>query len=244
MQFAWVAWDMQLLIDRGLQEDYRPGGLWDDGYEFAKAGEWAFMPRAAESDNVVTSLALQRHLHGLGFGSVDALARYHFASPFDRLLRELKLETLPREEVQEIVLELVHALLHRGWLVHADPKELWPQQLLKGEKPLRRWQAQARDIVDCLRVRWPYSLKHDPNNYSRLLRDIFYTVRVRWPYALIRKPKKCPYLLCELFEFAKVHSFAWVAKGRHKGNWVKEGDDTPGSLWYDGTEIAKPGEWE
>jgi hypothetical protein len=218
MQFAWIAWDMQLLIDEGLQRDYRPGGLWYDGYEYAKAGEWAFMPREADSASVVSSLALQRHLHSLGFDSVDALARYHFGSPFDRLLRELKLETLPRGEVQEIVLELVRILVHRGWLVHADPKELWPQQLLKGQKPLRRWHVEARDIVDCLRVQWPFTLS--------------------------REPETCPYFLCDLFDFAKVYSFAWVAQGRHKGNWVKEGDDTPGSLWYDGVEIAKPGEWE
>jgi hypothetical protein len=215
MQFAWVAWDMQLLIDEGLQEDYRPGGLWDDGHEFAKAREWALLPPEAESDNVVTSPALQRHLHGLGFDSVDALARYHFGSLFDRLLRELKLETLPREEVQEIVLELVHALLHRGWLVHANPKELWPQQLLKGEKPLRRWQAQARDIVDCLRVHW-----HIPLDSA--------------------------YFLCDVFDYANIYSFAWVAKGWHKGGQFKnkEHKDTPGSLWYEHYEIAKPGEWE
>jgi len=218
MQFAWVAWDMQLLIDRGLQRDYRPGGLWDDGYEYAEAGEWALLPRETDSPSVVSSLALQRHLHSLGFDSVDALARYHFSSPFDRLLRELKLETLPRGEVQELVLELVRILVHRGWLVHADPRSSWPQQLLKGQKPLRRWHVEARDIVDCLRVQWPFTLS--------------------------REPETCPYFLCDLFDFAKVHSFAWVAKGRHKGRWVEEGKDTPGSLWYDGTEIAKPGEWE
>jgi hypothetical protein len=218
MQFAWIAWDMQLLIDRGLQRDYRPGGLWYDDYEYAEAGEWAFMPREADSASVVSSLALQRHLHSLGFDSVDALARYHFSSPFDRLLRELKLEILPRGEVQELVLELVRILVHRGWLVHADPRSSWPQQLLNGQKPLRRWHVEARDIVDCLRVQWPYTLS--------------------------REPETCSYFLCDLFDFAKVYSFAWVAQGRHKGNWVKEGDDTPGSLWYDGVEIAKPGEWE
>ncbi|WP_291511468.1 hypothetical protein, partial [Acidithiobacillus sp.] len=71
MEFAWVAWDRQLLTDRGLQEDYRPGGLWYDCYEYAEAGEWALLPRNEDAAPVV-SLALQRHLRRLGFDSVDA----------------------------------------------------------------------------------------------------------------------------------------------------------------------------
>ena len=216
MQFAWVAWNEQILVAHGLAEEHRPGGLWYDSSEYAKAGEWALLPRNEDAAPVV-GLALQRHLRRLGFDSVDALARYHFGFPFDQLLRGLQLETLPRTEVQDFVLELLHLLLHRGWLVHADPKVPWPRQFWQGEKPLRRWQATAQDIVDCLRVLWPYTLS--------------------------REPERCPYFLCDLFDFAKRFSFAWVAKGRHRGKWAEEANDTPGSLWYDSVEIAKPGEW-
>jgi hypothetical protein len=70
-------------------------------------------------------------------------------------------------------------------------------------------------MLDCLRIHWPI----DPG------------------------AKENAHFLCDLFEHGKQYSFAWVAKGRHKGRWVEEGKDTPGSLWYDGVEIAKPGEW-
>jgi len=216
MQFAWVAWNEELLVARGLADEHGPGGLWYDSCEYAKAGDWAIVPHQKESAAVVDGLPLRRHLTRLGFASVDALARFHFSSTFFDLLRKLQLETLPREEIADVVLALLKALLQNHWLVHADPHLSWRQQLVQESKPRRSWQPDPQLLLDCLRIHWPVGTE----------------------------VKEDAYFLCDLFEYAKHYSFAWVAKGRHKGRWVEEGKDTPGSLWYDGVEIAKPGEWE
>jgi len=217
MQFAWVAWDEQLLVASGLADSHRPGGIWYDGCEYVKAGDWTILPYQKESAKVVDYLPLRRHLARLGFTSIEALARFHFGSAFSSLLRELQLEALPPEEMENVVLALLNTLLRDRWLVHADPCFPWRQQLVRKNKPpLRSWQPDPQLLLDCLRIHWPIDAGAEENDH----------------------------FLCDLFEHAAQYSFAWVAKGRHKGNWVKEGDDTPGSLWYENIEIAKPGEWE
>ncbi|MCY0872329.1 MAG: hypothetical protein OWQ56_06445 [Acidithiobacillus caldus] len=213
-EFGWVAWSEQLLIDEHLQDDYRPGGLWYDSYEYAKAGEWTIPPRKPDLPREPSPL-LREHLERLGFASVEALARAHFGRRYDRFLRELQLERLSGDAVRALLPELVHLLVQRGWLVHADPRAPWERQVGEGHQPLRAWPIAAQDLADCLRV---HLSRYPPSD--------------DWPQGL-----------CGVLWGVRHFSFAWVGQGRHRGDRLVEGPDEPGSLWYDGVPIAAPGQW-
>ncbi|MCY0872328.1 MAG: hypothetical protein OWQ56_06440 [Acidithiobacillus caldus] len=221
LQFAWVA-DDAVLRRRGL-ENHQAGGLWYDGCEFARAGEWRLTPTPSAT-TIPRRLSLQRHLARLGTRSLDTFARWYFGRRWDRqiLTSAMKFESVPREDSAETLLTLLELLVRRGWLVHADPRASWERKLAQGRKPLRSWRIDPHHLVDCLRVHWPRSHELSPP----------------------------PYHYCELMDQIEHYDFAWVARGWHLSYYEKDRrfQDTPGSLYYGGEygieEVAQRGEWE